>query len=64
MDFWAVKIEFSWFRSMALPWIRFGEGNRSFLRPQVYLTLHFFSRTPTEKLIQTLSPCQNEKLNI
>ena len=42
MSFWAVKIEFSWSPSMALPWTRCGEGNLSSLRLQLPLTFNFF----------------------
>ena len=42
MVFQAVKIEFSWSITMALPWICCGIGNYSSSRTQLQLTLHFF----------------------
>ena len=51
----AVKIEFSWSRSMALSWTRCGEENHSSSQeiPAAFNT-PFFSRITIEKLIQTL----------
>ena len=54
MAFSAVKVAFSWSPAWLCPVSAAGRGITT-LRPQLHLTLHFFSEIIIEKLIQTLN---------